>query len=134
MRTRTAGRAWPALALALALVAAAGCRGGVTPIRTLLDEPERYGGTVVRIAGRVGFAAGILGYGAYQVDDGTGTIFVVSRGTGTPGEGDGVVVEGTYRSVYTLGPRTVAVVIERRRAPRRGLARPDGGSPGLEGP
>ena len=48
------------------LLAGLGCRGGVTPIKTLLDDPARFDGQVVRIAGQVGLSAGALGYGAYR--------------------------------------------------------------------
>jgi hypothetical protein len=97
------------------LVAGLGCRGGVTPIKTLLDDPARFDGQVVRIAGTVGVSAGALGYGAYQVDDGTGALGVVSQGGGAPREGAQVGVEGTFKAVFTLGTRSAAVLMENRR-------------------
>jgi hypothetical protein len=115
MRSRSARWTWVALAL-LALAALAGCRGyGTTPVGRLLDDPTQFEGQVVRIAGTVGMSAGALGYGAYRVDDGTGTITVVSQGGGAPREGARVGVEGTFRSVYTLGTSSVAVILEQRR-------------------
>jgi hypothetical protein len=97
------------------LVAGLGCRGGVTPIKTLLDDPARFDGQVVRIAGNVGLSAGALGYGAYQVDDGTGALGVVSQGGGAPREGAQVGVEGTFKAVFTLGTKSAAVLMENRR-------------------
>lgn len=99
-------------------VALAGCRGGVTPIRTLLEDPGRHDHTVVRIAGTVGPSLGLLGYGAYQVDDGTGTLTVVTTTGGAPRESAQVVVEGEFRSGFTLGPKTVAVLMESERRSR----------------
>ncbi len=97
------------------LLATLGCQGSVTPIKTLLDDPSRFDGKVVRIAGDVGLSAGVLGYGAYQVSDGTGTLSVVSQGGGAPREGAKVGVEGTFKAVYTLGTQSAAVLLETRR-------------------
>ncbi len=111
---------WIAFALLavvlVAVLAAAGCRGyGTTPIGKLLDDPTRYDGQTVRIVGDVGMSAGALGYGAYRVDDGTGTLTVISQGGGAPREGARVGVEGTFRSVYTLGTTSGAVWMEQKR-------------------
>jgi len=55
--------------------------------RDLLSEPGRYDGRKVRVEGRVGRSAGVLGRGAYQVDDGTGSLPVVSKQFGVPPHG-----------------------------------------------
>ena len=102
-------------ALGVVLVAALGCQGSVTPIKTLLDDPSRFDGQVVRVVGQVGLSAGALGYGAYQVNDGTGTLSVVSQGGGAPREGARVGVEGTFKAVFTLGPQSGAVLLEKQR-------------------
>jgi hypothetical protein len=104
------------LALLAACVLAAGCKGGgTTEIRTLLDDPARFDRTTVRIAGTVKSSIGVLGYGAYEVDDGTGTLPVVTSEGGAPREGAKVGVEGEFRSGFTLGAKTAAVVVEKRR-------------------
>ncbi len=102
-------------ALGVALLAGLGCRSGLTPIKTLMDDPTRFDGQVVRIAGQVGASAGVLGYGAYQVDDGTGTLSVMSQGGGAPREGARVGVEGTFKAVFTLGTKSAAVLLEKQR-------------------
>ncbi len=99
----------------LALLAIAGCKGGAIPIKTLLDDPSRFDKQTVRIVGTVGATVGVMGYGAYQVDDGTGTLTVVSQGGGAPREGAKVGVEGEFRSAFTLGDKTAAVLMESRR-------------------
>jgi hypothetical protein len=91
-----------------------GC-GGTTPIKTLLDDPHQFDGKTVRIAGQVQGSVGALGYGAYQVNDGTGTLSVVSEGGGVPRQGAKVGVEGTFHAAYTLGSQSVAVLVEQRR-------------------
>ena len=93
----------------------AGCKGSVTPIKTLLDDPGRYDHQTVRIAGTVGVAVGVLGYGAYQLDDGTGTLTVVTKVSGAPREGAKVGGEGEFRSGFTLGTETQAVLVESKR-------------------
>lgn len=105
----------PLLAVALGIgLAAVGCRGTV-PIGDILDDPGRYDGKSVRVEGRVTGSAGALGRGAYRVNDGTGTLNVVSESGGAPREGAEVGVEGTFRSVFTLGNLTEAVLVEEKR-------------------
>ena len=87
-----------------------------TPIKELLDDPGRFDGKTVRIAGEVTSSIGALGYGAYRVDDGTGTLSVIVRSGGsTPRVGAKVGVEGEFRSAFTLGTQTVAVLMEEQR-------------------
>ena len=110
MPTRLASTAFVALLLLLAA-----CRGTV-PIGDLLDDPGRYDGERVRVEGRVtGFSFGALGRGAFQVDDGTGRLPVVSERGATPREGARVGIEGIFRSVFTFGDRSGAVLLERDR-------------------
>ena len=104
-----------ATTLVLALGLIAGCKGGVTPIKTLLDDPGRYDKQTVRIAGTVGGAIGVLGYGACKVDDGTGTRTVVTKEGGAPRDGAKIGVEGEFRSAFTLGTETAAAMVEKRR-------------------
>jgi len=106
--------AWVA-PFAAALILLGGCKTDTTPIKTLLDDPGRFDGQVVRISGDVTGAVGVLGYGAYQVDDGTGTLTVVSEEGGAPRQGAKVGVEGTFRSAFTLKTETAAVLIEKKR-------------------
>ncbi|HEV2105606.1 MAG TPA: hypothetical protein VGU27_07725 [Candidatus Eisenbacteria bacterium] len=103
-------------AMLLVLGIAAGCKSaGTTTIKMLLDDPSTYDQKVVRIVGKVGRSIGALGYGAYTVDDGTGSLPVVTDSGGAPREGAGVAVEGEFRSAYTLGTQTAAVLIEHHR-------------------
>ncbi|HEU4765657.1 MAG TPA: hypothetical protein VFT93_08425 [Candidatus Eisenbacteria bacterium] len=101
------------VALALSL---AGCKGA-TEIKTLLDDPGRFDGTVVRVAGKVTTSVGLLGYGAYKLNDGTGTILVVSK-HGVPREGAEVGVEGTFHSVFTFHDEAGAAIEEAARKER----------------
>jgi len=101
--------------LAILAIALSGCKVTATPIRTLLDDPGRFDGQTVRISGTVEEGVGVLGYGTYKVNDGTGTLWVVSKGGGAPRTGAQTGVEGEFRSAFTLGDQTAAVLMESRR-------------------
>ncbi|HJW60773.1 MAG TPA: lipoprotein, partial [Actinomycetota bacterium] len=62
-----------AASLALALT---GC--ATRSINALLAEPSRYANRDVTVGGTVTQSVSLLGHGAYQIDDGTGTLWVVS--------------------------------------------------------
>ncbi|HTI04013.1 MAG TPA: hypothetical protein VL549_01750 [Gemmatimonadales bacterium] len=91
------------------------CNTKTTSIKSLLADPGKYDGKVVRIAGTVEQSIGALGYGAYEVQDQTGTIPVVTQGGGAPSRGTRVGVEGTFRAAYTLGVQSRAVLVEKKR-------------------
>jgi hypothetical protein len=101
-----------AFVIALALLTA-GCKGAMD-IKKLVDDPGRYNGTTVRVAGKVTTAVGLLGYGAYRLDAGTGAVLVVSK-KGAPREGAEVGVEGTFRSVFTFQDQSGAAIEETSR-------------------
>jgi hypothetical protein len=101
--------------LSLALIALAGCRSDVTPIRSLLDDPSRFDGKTVRVAGEVRQGLGVLGYGAYEVDDGTGVLKVLTQEGGAPRVGARVGVEGKFEAIFTIGDHSEAVLIESQR-------------------
>lgn len=90
-------------------------RPGAKPIKELLDDPAKYDGQNVRIAGEVKEAASVLGYGGYKIADGTGTLTVVTQGGGTPRVGAPIGVEGTFRAAFTIGNLSVAILMERQR-------------------
>lgn len=106
-----------AFAALLGLIAVAGCKtpADVVTIKTLLDDPTRFDEKVVRVQGDVGKAVGLLGYGAYQINDGTGTLNVVTKSGGAPREGAHVGVEGTFKALFTIGTTSAAALQEIRR-------------------
>ena len=97
-----------------ALLMLAGC-ASVTPIGQLLDDPSHYDGKTVRIEGQVKGSAGGLGVGAYQVQDETGTLTVVSDKHDPPRTGAKVGVKGKFDALITLGSRSLAVLREEAR-------------------
>jgi hypothetical protein len=111
---RSARRALSHAAAVIALVLLAGC-AGVTPISELLQNSTKYNGKTVRIRGEVKQAAGLLGRGAYQVNDSTGTLTVISETAAPPPTGTRTGVKGVFQSLFTLGSRSLAVLQEQSR-------------------
>ena len=111
-------RSFPRLVLAsVALLALTAC-AGVTSINELMANPGRYDGKTVRVQGTVKQAAGALGVGGYQIDDGTGTLTVISEQGGIPTTGARISVKGTFEALATLGSRSLAVLREESRDAR----------------
>jgi hypothetical protein len=100
--------------LAGALVLLAGC-ASVTPIGELLQNSSKYNGKEVRIKGEVKESAGLLGRGAYQVKDGTGTLTVISETSAPPPSGSTIGVKGVFQALLTLGSKSLAVLREHSR-------------------
>ena len=114
MRTTAHPLALVRHALLMAVVfAIAGC-AGVTPIRDLLNDPSEYDGKTVRIEGRVRGSAGGLGVGAYEVEDETGRLTVVSEND-PPRTGANVGVKGKFQALLSLGIKSLAVLREESR-------------------
>jgi hypothetical protein len=107
-------RATPILPLLGALIVLAGC-AGVTPIRDLLNDPSEYDGKTVRIEGKVRGAAGGLGVGAYEVEDETGRLTVVTDDRDPPRTGSNVGVKGKFQALLSLGIKSLAVLREESR-------------------
>jgi hypothetical protein len=97
-----------------ALVLLAGC-AGVTPIGELLQNSSKYNGKTVRIKGEVGESAGLLGRGAYQVKDNTGTLTVVAATAAPPPKGATTGVKGVFQALLTIGSKSLAVLQEQSR-------------------
>jgi hypothetical protein len=101
-------------ALAGALILLAGC-ASVTPIGELLQNSSKYNGKEVRIKGEVKESAGLLGRGAYQVKDETGTLTVISETSAPPPSGSKIGVKGVFQALLTLGSKSLAVLREKSR-------------------
>ena len=100
MKMMNAGRpAALALVGACALLAT-GC--ATTNVARLLAEPQRFANHDVGLKGDVIESVSLLGNGAYKLDDGTGTIWVISK-HGVPRRGARVKVTGKVRDVVDIG-------------------------------
>ncbi len=92
----------------------AGCER--TQIGDIHRDPGHYLNKEVTVAGQVTNAFGALGQGAFELDDGTGTIWVVSQGFGVPATGARVAVTGRIQQGVTVGGRSFANVLRETKA------------------
>ena len=74
---------------------------GPVKINQILVDPSRYAGKDVKVEGDVVGSYSIIGHGAYQVQDDTGALWVVSD-KGVPRKGSRVAVEGRIQDVLTI--------------------------------
>lgn len=87
---------------------------GTTRINRLLAEPMRYQNRDVRVEGTVTNSFGAFIAGVYQVDDGTGKIYVISNGP-VPTKGSRVKVEGTLNNGVTVAGRSFGTALRSHR-------------------
>ena len=80
-------------------------------ISDIQRDPGRYANKEVTVAGNVDRSIGALGMGVFQVDDGTGKIWVLSESYGVPGQGTRVVVTGTLMQTATFAGKTYSNVL-----------------------
>lgn len=74
-------------------------------------DPGRYRNKEVGIAGTVTDSYGVLGSGAYELDDGTGRLWVVTR-RGVPSRGSRVGAKGRIYTGLNFGGRSFGTVLE----------------------
>jgi hypothetical protein len=88
-----------------------GCVGG-DKIGDILSNPGQYDGKEVNINGAVTDILSIpfVSQGAYKIDDGTGSIWVVTT-RGTPAKGNQVSVKGTVRTAFSIGTISLGTVV-----------------------
>jgi hypothetical protein len=68
-------------------------------IEKINRDPGRFAGKEIPIAGRVTDSFGALGTGVFQIDDGTGTMWVLSEKYGVPGNGNDLAVTGRIAGI-----------------------------------
>lgn len=105
-----ARRARTTLMLGMVLVGLSACSRAIQ-IKDLLDRPQEYDGKTVRVQGTVTQSVGVLGTGAYEIDDGTGKIYVIAKGQGVPRQGAKTKAEGRFESVFSILGRTMAAIV-----------------------
>jgi len=107
---RTARRMLCAGLLAVGTLILAACPGRVA-INKIKIDPGRFVGRDVTIAGRVTNSFGAMGSGVFEVDDGTGSMWVFSDHYGIPGSDARLAVTGRIEEGFTFGGRHFVVVL-----------------------
>lgn len=81
-------------------------------IADILRDPAQFANKEVTIDGQASAGFGGFGNGFFQLDDGTGKIFVVSQNFGIPAEGAKVSVTGEVQQGIAVGGRNFGVVFK----------------------
>ena len=71
-------------------------------INHIMADPSRYADKQVKIEGTVTESYSVLGRGAYQLDDGTGRLWIVST-KGVPRKGARVSTKGKVKDGFNIG-------------------------------
>jgi uncharacterized lipoprotein YajG len=82
-----------------------------TTISKINSDPGRYRDKDVVVVGKVTDSYGVLGTGAYEIDDGTGRIWVAAT-RGVPSKGSRVGVKGRVHTGLTITGRNFGTIIE----------------------
>ena len=83
-------------------------------------DPGRYDNKEVSVAGTVTDSYGLLNFGVYEIDDGTGRLLVVTR-RGLPSRGAKVGAKGRVHTAASYGGRSFGTILEE--ADRRAQSR-----------
>jgi RecJ-like exonuclease len=86
-------------AVVLWALAMSGCEQKT--INEIRADPSRYANKEVSVVGTVTRSYSVLGKGVYEVEDGTGKLWIASE-KGVPREGARVAVKGKIRDGYNL--------------------------------
>jgi hypothetical protein len=103
------------LMLAAMVPTLVGCPPRVS-IADINKDPGRYAGKEISIAGNTSNSFGAMGNGVYQIDDGTGRMWVYSQGFGIPGSGAKVAVTGRIEQGFSFGGRSFAVILRQTKS------------------
>jgi hypothetical protein len=93
---------WSRGLIALLLVAVlGGC--ATRTVRQVTADPYRYRDREVTVSGRVVESFALANRGAYEIEDRTGRLWIISD-RGVPGRDTRVTVKGTVRTAFNFGP------------------------------
>jgi len=96
--------------LFVAVVVLTGCER--KEISEINSDPGRFTHQEVMVAGRVTQSIGMFSRGIYQLDDGTGVIWVYSSSRGAPSKGARVGVKGRVLPTMTFLGINYATVLQ----------------------
>jgi hypothetical protein len=106
---------FPGIALILAMACLTACTS-YPSISDINRDPARFAGKEITIRGQASGGVGFFGSGVYQVEDGTGTIMVVSQNFGLPANGAKVSVTGQVEQGFSFGGKNYGVVFRQTKA------------------
>ena len=98
-------RSLAAAGLLVVLACVIGCTSR-TSIADINKDPARFTGKEIKISGRASDAFGGFGSGVFQVQDSSGSIWVLSQGFPLPGNGSEVTVTGEVQQGVSFGGKS----------------------------
>lgn len=101
--------------LLLTALALAGCTTR-TSIADINRDPARFSGKQITIQGKASNAFGGFGSGVFQVEDSTGSIWVLSQGFALPGNGADVTVTGEVQQGLSFGGKAYGTMFRQTKA------------------
>lgn len=104
------------VALLLPLVMVGACALRAPSIADIQSNPSRYYNRTVELDGTVttGFGVPFVPFRFYKIDDGTGELIVLGRGSRTPTNGAHVRVKGRVQDVAVIAGQSVGLHVEER--------------------
>ena len=96
----------------LALLFACGPPRTVVTASALVEDPSRYDGAEILVAGVVENPRRNAGYTSFTLSDGTARVHVIAWGTQEVGFGDTVEVRGAFRSQLPAGTEVLSDTVE----------------------
>lgn len=102
--------------LSIGILLLAGCPRREN-IALINREPGRFAGHEIAIAGTVISSFGVMGEGAFEVDDGTGRMWVFSEKYGIPGKDARLAVVGRVQETFSIGGRHFPIILRETRRP-----------------
>ncbi|MDX6612712.1 MAG: hypothetical protein QOD75_1898 [Blastocatellia bacterium] len=82
-----------------------------TTISKINADPARYKNKEVAIVGTVTDSYGVMGNGTYEIDDGTGKLWVATT-RGVPARGSRIGASGRLHTGFSFGGRSFGTVLE----------------------
>ena len=106
-----------AVAMVAAILLLVGCPTQAS-IADINKDPGHYAGKDVTIHGTVSEVFSALGNGIFQMDDGTGHLWVYSQNFGAPGNGNKIAVTGRVQQGFAFGGRNFGVILQQTESNR----------------
>lgn len=106
------------LSLLVGLLLLAGCPQRKS-IADIMKDPAYYSNREVTVAGTVTRSFGALGTGVYEVEDGTGKMWIYAQNTGVPNQGSKVASIGKVMPTLSFGGVSYATVLRERQRKHR---------------
>ena len=87
-------------------------------IGDIQKDPGKYMNKEITVGGKVTSSYGMMGMGMFQVNDGTGSMWVLSENYGVPGQNTTVAVTGQLVQTASFGGKSFSNVL-RETKPRK---------------